>query len=392
MNDQEDNSTTPDGIDALISRERVRGSKRVIAEGTDPSNVTAEQIATVVGDAILASRKWKLTHKDVADAVGNRPRVIGDFLASREVANRAQLAIDIDAWLLVQEQTRSRPSVTDFTWTNTATTLKAMASYCQDNRTIGLAYGPDSAGIGKSTAARAIAQVLGPRQCSLVTLTKLDASPTGLISRICAAIGIDTGRGTNRQRQARIIDTLKGRNHLLIVDQIHCLRFALSDKPFYILCDIHDATETTGQLWIGTADLHAYLTRQSAKADESLAQLRSRIFPCIDLLDSMRGNDGGGDLLVTLDQIRSVFARNKMRIVPDAARFLCRLANTPDSGGLRLCVQLVRFANVLAEMGGKTEITLELLRAAMRRGFSSARADAMLSQIENPPAAMVKVG
>jgi hypothetical protein len=195
----------------------------------------------------------------------------------------------------------------------------------------------------------------------------------------------------NRQRQARIIETLKGRNHLLIVDQIHNLRNALNDKPFYILCDIHDATET-GQLWIGTADLVAYLNRQTVKTDESLAQVRRRIFPCVDLLDSMRGSDGGGDLLVTLDQIRQIFAKNKMRLVSDAARFLCRLANVPDGGGIGLCVQLVQFANCLAEMSGRAEITLDLIRAALRRGFSSARAEAMLAQIEQQPEMIRKVG
>jgi len=56
------------------------------------------------------------------------------------------------------------------------------------------------------------------------------------------------------------VSKLKGREHILLIDQMHNLRGSKDDKPFYHLTDLWDATkDTTSQLWCGTADLVAYL-------------------------------------------------------------------------------------------------------------------------------------
>lgn len=364
----------------------------MIAEGTDAANVTAEQIAAVAGDVELFCKKHKISRKDVARAIGYSAGVVSEFLAGKYAGSAGQVALDLENWLVEEEQRRSRDSTTQFVWTNVALEMKGVANYCLDYRKIGMIYGPDTSGLGKTTALTAIQQELGPRRCSLVTIDKTDASPAGVLRKICAAIGRDSS-GPNHQLFRRIVEHLEGRSHLLMVDQAHSLRGAKDDKPFYLLADLYDRAKTA-QLWVGTADLVNYLQRQQTRnADESLAQIRRRIFPCVDLMECMRnGGDGGGNLLVTVEQVREMFARNKLKLTNAAARFLCELCNEPDSGSIGLCVQLVEYATVLAEQRRLPSIDVPLLQEAMRRGMTSSRCQRVMHQVEETRARIAKVG
>jgi DNA transposition AAA+ family ATPase len=379
--------------DALLGRERIRGAARVISEGIAAAAVTAEQIQIVANDVELFCRTHKISRKQLGIAAGYSAGVVSDFLTGKYAGNRGQVAIDLESYLVEEELRRARPQTVQFVWSNVALEIKSVASYALDFKKMALVYGPDTSGVGKTTALRAIHQELGPRRSSLVTVDKVDASPTGLLSKIARALHVgDTG--SCNMRYKRIVDHLAGRSHLLLIDQIHNLRGAKDDRPFYILADIFDATETA-QLWCGTADLVGYLNRQQRRnSDESLAQIRRRLFPCVDLMESLRGSDGGGDRLVTTAQIIEMFARNKMKLASAAARFLCELCNQPDSGGVGLCVQLVEYATMMCEVKGLTVIDVPLLKAALRRGFSPQRADAILNRLadSSPPPVVAMTG
>lgn len=369
----------------LIDRERIRGAKRVIAEGTDAAAVTAEQIRQVASDAELFIRTHNLHRKDVARAVGYSATVITQVIGGKYPGNSAQVAIDLESWLVEEEQRRSRPQTTQFTWTNVAMQIKAVANYCLDCRKVGMVYGPDTSGVGKTTAMRAILQELGPRRCSLATVDKVDASPNGLLRKLCKAIG-EPDSGTNKQRFDRLVENLSGRSHLLLIDQIHNLRWSKNDKPFYYLTDLWDATQTA-QLWCGTADLVAYLERQQSRsADESLSQVCRRIFPRVDLMESMRNSaDGGGEPLVSIQQVREMFARNKLRLTDAAARFLCQLCNEPDGGSVGLAVQIVEYSTVMGSARGLGMIDVPQLRDALRCGLSPCRSELLLRRMETDP-------
>ena len=375
-----------DVASALIQRERIRGASRVIQEGTDAAKITAEQIAAVASDVALFAKAHKIKFNEIARALGYSHGVISEFISGKYDGNCAKVAMDVEAWLVDEERRRTQSATTQFTWTNVAMEIKAVASYCLENRKIGLVYGPDSSGIGKTTALRAVHQELGPRRCSFVTIDKVDAHPSGLLRKIAAAIG-KTDSGSNRKFFERICGVLQDRNHLLIIDQIHSLRGSKDDKPFYILADLYERTHVA-QLWCGTSDLAAYLNRQIVKnCDESLAQLRSRIFPYIDLMACLRRDGGGGEPLVTIDQVREMFGRNRMRLAGQAARFLYEICNLPDSGSVRLCVQIVEYATMLADLRGVGVIDLPLLKEALRRGFSPQRAEVLMRKIEIEPLA-----
>jgi hypothetical protein len=141
--------------------------------------------------------------------------------------------------------------------------IKAVANYCLDKRTIGLVYGPDTSGIGKTTA------LAGDRTRSWARAAAAWSRSTRSTPTHRPAEENLPGdaRGRSRHQQAPVqahLEHLTGRSHLLLIDQIHNLRGSKEDKPFYILADLFDATKTA-QLWCGTADLVSYLQRQQAK-------------------------------------------------------------------------------------------------------------------------------
>lgn len=396
MNEQNQNQhEMRPAINQLIDRERIRGASRMIPEGTEASSVTEEQIAAVIQDVDTFCRQHNITRKDLSAATAYSHAVISEFLGSKYNGDRAKVAINLEQWLTEEENRRSRPKTTQFVWTNVALQIKSVASYCLDKKRIGLVYGPDTSGIGKTTSLLAIHQLLGTRRSTLVTMDEVDCNRTGVLTKLCTALHV-TDKGSNKQRFTRIVETLRGRSHILLIDQIHNLRGGKEDAPLYILADIYDATKSA-QLWCGTTDMVAYLERQRKKVgDASLAQIRRRVYPAIDLMDMLKhgGDDGKGQPLATVEQVAQMFAKNKLRLSTAAIRFMAMLINHADSGGIGLCENLVEYATDLALVSGKvTSLGVEHLKAAMRHGITIPRAEAILREIDDEDGGRIsKVG
>lgn len=364
----------------------------MIPEGTDAKSVSQEQVTTVAADVETFRRAHSISRKAIARTLGYSAGVVSEFLAGKYNGDNAQVAIDMEGWLVEEESRLSRPETTQFVWTNVAAQMKATAGYCLDRRKIGLLYGADSSGVGKTKALQAINQELGPRRSTLCTIDKVDANPSGLLRKLCQSMHIDD-KGSNKQRFDRLKERLtgvagRGRSHLLMIDQIHNLRGAKDDKPLYILTDLFDATHSA-QLWVGTADMVAYLKRQQRRSsDESLTQICRRIFPRVDLLEAVR-KGGGGEPLVTVDQVRQMFAKNKLKITAAAARFLCSICNRPDSGSIGLCVEIIEY--VTETRLNLPSLDVSVLKEALARGLTAPSADLLLQEMEDEIAAIAKV-
>lgn len=352
----------------------------MIAQGTAPTDVTPDQVQRVADDLAGFLKRYNISRKAAATAIGYSASVITEFIKGTYAGNVGQVAIDTDDWLTDEEKRREDHQGTHFVWTNVARHIEAVASFCIEKGKVGLIYGPETSGIGKTTALKAIAHELGPRRGTLVTLDKCDANPTGLLRKVLNGLRLQDN-GSNAQRMDRVIEHLRGRKqHLLMIDQIHNLRFAKEDRPFYYLMDIYEATEHSAQLWCGTSDLVKYLQRQRDKTiDEPLAQVRSRIFPCIDLMESI-GADGGGQPLYTVDQVRKMFAGYRLNLTTDAARWLCRLAHARDHGALRACVNVMDYAVFLAKVQKASTVDVPMLQRAAQSTLE--RASTVLRDME----------
>jgi len=191
---------------------------------------------------------------------------------------------------------------------------------------------------------------------SVVSVEQVGTSPQAVIKAIGRTMRVSPGvrsQGiSSRMWFDAIKQTLKGTSRLLIIDQIHKLtNVDAKDRALYALCDLHDATGAP-QLWVGTTDLVEYLERNEGRGKEPLAQIRSRIAICRDLQE--KANDPNrGEPLFTIDDIRKVYGKNKLKLTRDGERYLMKLANLRGSGGLLTCTNIVRVATkVNGEWGG----------------------------------------
>lgn len=335
----------------------------MLAEGTPAENVTKEQAEQVIRNVEAYRTHAGLSTTKIGRAIGYGASTISQVLHWKYNGDWQEVIVDLDRWLEEQIKRDNAPRATDFVWTRVAQEIKTVADAAVTLRTIGLVYGPTTSGIGKTMALEAIAAEKAGS--IMITIEKVAANPSGLLRAIAAELRLSQGNPSNAWTFARIKDVLKDTPRLLIIDQIHNLCGGKDDKAFFILADLHDATGAP-QLWCGTSDIVAYLDSGQAKGKETQAQIRRRIGISRDLMDRTReggGAGGHGEPLYSIDEIRRVFGRNKMRLAPDAASYLCRLANLPDSGALGACKNLVVMATTVHAKSGATILTADMLRA-----------------------------
>lgn len=378
-------------IEILIQRDRIVGESRMIPEGMDVAAITPDLAQKVIHQVELWCKEKKLSRRDVGRAIGYSAPVISEVLGGKYAADWRPIVKDLDAWLDGEFKRAKAPTTTQFVWTSVADEIRTVAGLVCQLKTIGLVYGPETAGIGKTLALQAIHA--GMPGSIFMTVDKVHANPTGLLRAIARAMQINDARA-NRALYDRIVGILKDTPRLLIVDQIHNLRFAKQDRPLYILADIHDRTNHAPQLWAGTSDMVDYLRRGQARGDEPLAQIRSRINYVRDLMQRTAepAKGGRGEPLYTIQDIRDMFAKNKVKITADGIRFLWDLACLPDSGALRACRNIVRIATIIAEHTAAGSIDANRLRAAMRDSIGCSGYERMASRMSERSEVIVNAG
>ena len=334
----------------------------MIPDNTAPENITPEQheaVRRAVLDYIDASGKT-MTRTKVAQAVGISLPTLSQVLNGRYPGNWQDIVLDLDRWLEQQIKRDAAPRVTSFVWTSIAQEIRTVAETACILKTIGLVYGPDTSGIGKTMTLETLTDII-PASI-YVRVSKASSTPSGLFETIAKAMRLPMGSTHTRYLYKMVRDKLRDSNRLLMIDQIHSLCGVKDDASLLYLMDLYDDTGASPQLWCGTSDIISYLNRRIAKGREPLTQIDSRIGIQLDLMARTRnGHGGNGEPLFTIEDIRKVFAANKMRLDPGAARYLLELANLPDAGGLRVCTNLVVLATRSYEQDEKV-LTADMLK------------------------------
>lgn len=384
-------SPNDSAMDRLKDQARILGESRMIRTD-DPDAVTEEQYVQVT-DAV---RAWlvrtgrKQTY--IARAIGVAATTLSSVLGRNYKGDWQTVVIGLDRWLEEELKREQAPRPTEFVWTRVAEEIQTVAEICSTQQCIGLVYDLYGSGVGKTIALQAIASE--KPGAVYVSVQTASASSLGVMRLLGLAVRADVNPSRARVREwmDATVKVLAGSGRLLLIDEIHKLCGEKHDRALHVLRDLHDATGCP-QIWCGTTDLVAYLGQGKARGKEPLAQIRSRIGISRDLRERVGdGSDGGGQPLFSIEEIRKVFARSKLRLAPDAVRYLSRLAGVADEGALRTCKYLVVMATRINDARGATILTEEMLRSARRLLVSRSSAElveARMEQSAGRPAAKV---
>jgi DNA transposition AAA+ family ATPase len=378
-------------MEQLAEQGRVLGPSRVIRDGAAVEAVTREQMAAVVAAISSYQQRTGLRWKEIARSSGVRASAISSIINGNAIAGWRGIVIDLDRWLEEELKREAAPKPTDFVLTRVAEEVCTVANAAATLKCIGLVFG--WSGMGKTMALQAVAAE--KPGTILVTMKTAACSPMAVLQAIASAAGIRQWCEDQRGLMLRLEQLLRGTPRLIIIDEIHKLTGGRDDKALHVLRDLHDATGCP-QLWSGTIDLIAYLERRQASGREPLAQIRRRIGIARNLVDRGDGGGGGGDggePLYSIDEIRAVFARGKMRLTPQAVRYLWMLANLPDSGALGTCRNLVVMATKVNEASADT-LTDDMLRSVHRLLVSTRDYTLLQERMKDtaPPRPAARVG
>ena len=338
----------------------------MIRDGADPESITDQQADGVLArvNAYRLAKQPPMAIHRIAKAIGCSNSVLSQVLNKRYPGDFRSVVIDLDQWLESQLKRDASPEVATFVWTSVAREIMTVAKVAATAKKIALVYGPETSGIGKTLALKAIAAEMAGSV--MITITQTNRSIGTLLQTICRAAKLDDS-GSFDAKMQRIVRLFDGTPRLLIIDQIHNLCGGKNDKAFYLLTDIYDATGAP-QLWCGTSDINAYLDRGQQRGADPLAQIQRRMIMCRDLMQRTlpRGDGGRGEPLFTLDEIRKVFGRHQLKLATDAQDYLYKLANLPNSGALGTCVDLVVLTTAVEEAKGTKMITAQMLKDVHR--------------------------
>ena len=290
--------------------------------------------------------------------------------ASTHVLIAADLSKAINA--LRREQAADDSDVREFAWTRMAEAIRAVAAYCVKRKRIGLVTAP--AGSGKSIVLDALlAEHVGAVK---LTITEGYASRSEFLRLLAESLRI-ARTGNSAVRQERILRALAGTSRPIFIDEAHKLSVPALDT----MREVWDAANVP-ILLAATPTLHAKITsrRIDSERSELLDQLSSRVAIWRDLtfIENEQGKPGPR---FTVADVRKVFERGRLRLAPDGAAFLAKLASADGAGGLRSARDMVQL--VIDLWPGDPLVTRERLLAALNTRMGVREAGFYVSMIES---------
>lgn len=182
---------------------------------------------------------------------------------------------------------------------------------------------------------------------AMVTMKPTTKSVTAMMGEVIRALGGKAGTSWARQMSAQVIDMVKGRRQLLIIDEANYLEFEAVEE----LRAWHDIAGL-GICLLGNEELHSTIRGGAHRnARHSFARLNSRI--AMKHVQDMPLPD---DIDAYLDAWKITNGEQR--------QMLMKVGVTPGSGGLREIRQLITNATMLAFEDG-SPLTFAHLREAM---------------------------
>lgn len=207
-----------------------------------------------------------------------------------------------------------------------------------------------------------------------IRVTRKRRTDSGLMRALFDELSLRV-KGTNYDREKKIIETLKGTDRMLLIDEAH----QLSASALEFIRDINDECEIPIVLG-GTRDLEEITQDQGV----FFGQFASRVALRYDVNDSARMGKGGSPSdptinkpIHTVKELIELFGKDKLKLTDSGLDFIFRLANLEGRGGLRLVKQVLTIAVPVSK--GKA-ITDKLLMNVLREMHGKRRADVQLAR------------
>jgi len=332
-----------------------------------------EKIRAVRDDFDFLVRQRGITIQRIGEALGpgfSR----GPLSKFRNIEQREDFPGDVDRMTralntfmetLVRRKDAKRPA--GFIETDVAKRILTVVSKTIELSSIGLIYG--DAGRGKSMTLRAAKEI--HRGSVLIRVLQSTRRPRGLAIQIAKALNLPATRASTYVAESKIIEALRGTGRAIIVDEAH----QLGPDALELVRDIHDETGCP-MILAGTMRLHDQVSDQQLY----FGQLSSRTAIKYDLGEELRGGGGGDPKPIhSIDEIKQLYERDKVRFTDDGRLLLTKLANIPGLGGLRLCSKVVQVARSLSQ--GEL-IDAELLLRVIRTLHGGEGASQVERQVE----------
>ncbi len=299
-------------------------------------------------------KQHNLSISGVARGIGKSAAVISQFLSGKYKGDVKKLTITIRAWIEQDLQRRRAPNYEGFVLTGVAKRIISALNFASKTNGIAIIYGP--AGIGKTMTINSYCQ----KQPSTILVRICVGATTarGFLGLLCDALHIHHYMLTDKMIRA-IIDKINHTGRMIIIDEAHRLKL----NAYEAIRDIHDITQCPIAL-IGTAKIIRQIDENLRDSKDWITdQFSSRNCIRQDLLSAMQGGYGG-KLLFTSKEIFEIFDSQKIRLLPEAARWLAKLASTVGLGGLRRVQRILSMCEIAYP---DKQISIEIVQAAYEK-------------------------
>jgi hypothetical protein len=322
-------------IERLMDEVRIRGESRMIL-GDDPTKVTEQQEQAVVEAVREYCERTGRKHAQVARSLGISPTTLSGVLNRNYKGDWQSIVLDLDRWLEAELKRDQAPKPTEFVWTKVAEEIRTVADICSKLCGIGLVYDRYGSGIGKTLALRAIAA--DTAGAAFVSMQTASASPVGVLRLVGKALRVDvsnTHQASVRAWMEAICKMLggPGGRDAVVGAAAADRRDPQAVRPPGRRVAARPARPVRRDRVPATVVRHDGPTRLPGAVEGEGAwpgapgpdQPPDQDLPGPARAGDRRADDGG-EPLFSVEEVRKVFAKSKMRLAPDAVRYLTMLA------------------------------------------------------------------
>lgn len=334
-----------------------------VREERMPKKVTQQQAEKIAQRLAGYMASVGLSQKQVGRKIGASATAISQFVNKKYPGDLTDLYSKVVNFLDTQKR-RDRKDKRGFVTTTVARAIFTVIKHAEalsdaKEGKIGVVVG--DAGHGKSECLEEYARV-NPNSV-LVTLDSTMHSK-GIFAEICKRLNLDHV-GSLAMLTARLIEHLADREMTVLIDEASWLRVKQLDQLRQIIgirCRCPMILSGNSQL------LKTINDNSQRRGYESLDQFYSRLV-CVANLDeqaSVGKGDNGGGLYAAAD-IRALYERGGIRLLPAAVKMMQRICRVPGSGRLRTCSMIIDALLTSPEITTAGKIDGVVIVAAIRQ-------------------------